>query len=64
VPNKRTPKTPPPLRFPNPPCSLCDGETVEIAGRFRCQHCQCSWDADTAHLYSGDWDTTAIAEVA
>ncbi|MBA8825302.1 ribosomal protein L37AE/L43A [Saccharopolyspora lacisalsi] len=51
-------KGPPVLHFPKPSCSLCHRETVERAGRFRCRSCGCSWDADTAHLYPGEWDAT------
>lgn len=65
MPKSSRPKAPPPLDFPNPPCSLCRRTTVEIRGRFRCRHCRCSWDVDTAHLYSGEWDeATAVGEVA
>lgn len=58
MPSKHLPTAPPALHFPKPSCSLCGRETVEIAERFRCHHCRCSWDADTAHLYRGAWDTT------
>lgn len=64
MPKKHTPTMPPPLHFPKPPCSLCRRETVELAGRFRCRDCGCSWDADTAHLFRGEWDAAASEEVA
>ncbi|MCI2421545.1 hypothetical protein MOQ72_29330 [Saccharopolyspora sp. K220] len=63
MPRKGITQAPPPLEFPNPPCSLCGRETVEIRGRFRCRNCRCSWDADTAHLYPGQLDGP-VEEVA